>query len=137
MCKVMCIFISHFHFAESVDGHYRNFEAHKALDEVMSCLRQANAFVQRQEPWNLVRNADDKPWLETVLCVALETLRVCGILLQPAIPNTAEKLLDRLGIKENERTWTHAECFPESLKTHPLGLDRGVLFTRIKSQGQS
>jgi methionyl-tRNA synthetase len=40
--------------------------------------------------------------------LALETLRVCGILLQPFMPDTATKLLDALDALPAERTWAHA-----------------------------
>ncbi|XP_022088159.1 methionine--tRNA ligase, mitochondrial-like isoform X1 [Acanthaster planci] len=122
---------------ESVDIHYNNFEAYKALDEIMACLRQANAFIQRHEPWNLVKNEKDGPWLETVLHVAMETLRICGILLQPVVPDMADRLLSRLGIEGSERTVANLECFTGTGKSTPLGRDTGVLFSRLKPEEKS
>ncbi|XP_038049947.1 methionine--tRNA ligase, mitochondrial-like [Patiria miniata] len=122
---------------ESVDVHYNNFEAYKALDEIMSCLRQANAFVQRHEPWNLIKSKDDQPWLETVLHVAMETLKICGILLQPVVPDTADRLLSRLGVDASDRTVANLECFAGTCKSRPLGRDPGVLFSRLKPKEQS
>ncbi|XP_071798311.1 methionine--tRNA ligase, mitochondrial-like [Asterias amurensis] len=120
---------------DSVDSHYNNFEAYKSLDEIMSCLRQANAFIQRHEPWYLIKNKDQEPWLETVLYVAMETLRICGILMQPVIPEMAERLLCRLGVEESDRTLKDLECFQgmqRVIESRPLGEDTGVLFSRLQ-----
>jgi len=39
----------------------------------------------------------------------VETLRICGILLQPFIPAKSVELLEILGTKQEERTWDYAE----------------------------
>ena len=54
------------------------------------------------------------PWLQepdiarTSYAVSLETLRICGICIQPFIPSTAARLLDALGVPPHERTWEFA-----------------------------
>ena len=126
---------SYYEFPDSVDSHYNNFEAYKSLDEIMSCLRQANAFIQRHEPWYLIKDKDQEPWLETVLYVAMETLRICGILMQPVIPEMAKRLLCRLGVEESDRTLKDLECFQgmqRVIESRPLGEDTGVLFSRLQ-----
>jgi len=52
------------------------------------------------EPW-----AKKTPGAVTgkVYALSLETLRICGILLQPFIPAKAGTLLDALGIPQSER----------------------------------
>ena len=56
-------------------------------------------------PWS-----SETPTTEAVqLLVWLrEMLRICGILLQPFIPSSAERLLSALGVPENERSWNMA-----------------------------
>lgn len=57
-----------------------------------------------------------KPWsqntatelVEQVYAVSLETLRICGLLLQPFTPTKAEELLDYLDVPKDLRTWNHA-----------------------------
>jgi methionyl-tRNA synthetase len=44
-----------------------------------------------------------------IYTVSLETLRICGILLQPFIPTKSAQLLDHLGVTAEERTWEFAE----------------------------
>lgn len=98
----------------------------------MSCLRQANSFIQRHEPWKLVKDKREKEWLETVLHVAMETLRVCGILLQPVTPRLACRLLDRLGISKEQRSSEDTEIFSQNQSGHHLGKDAGPLFSKLK-----
>ena len=75
------------------------------LSEIMAVLRETNAYFQRHEPWALRKRvregsatAEDEEELDMVLYTVLESLRVAGILLQPVIPGSAERLLDHLGV---------------------------------------
>jgi methionyl-tRNA synthetase len=45
---------------------------------------------------------------QSSIVISLETLRICGICLQPFMPSVAEKLLNSLGIPLSERTWDFA-----------------------------
>ena len=104
----------------------------------MACLHKCNEFVHRHEPWKLAKNPDEKPWLDTIIHVTMETLRVSGILLQPVIPKMASKLLDRLGIEGTERHWENLECFKTcqgktgGYYSKSLGKSEGVMFKKIK-----
>lgn len=105
---------------EQVDHLLEQFQFPKALDLVVSQLHWANAFVQTHEPWLLSKaiasgqGKDDTETqaaqihLDTVLHVAMETLRVSGIILQAAVPNLSDRLLTRLGIPPAERMLSHA-----------------------------
>ena len=66
----------------------------------------ANALVQRHEPWTLANKEDkvSRQHINAVLYVAMECLRVCGILLQPIVPVLSDRLLTRLGIPKLNRT---------------------------------
>jgi methionyl-tRNA synthetase len=68
-------------------------------------MHWANATVQAHQPWTLVKSQDDssQQHLRVVLHVALETLRVCGILFQPMMPELTERLLTRLGVPLDRR----------------------------------
>ncbi|VDP32602.1 unnamed protein product [Soboliphyme baturini] len=68
-----------------------------SLEAIMTVMRGANSFFQKHEPWKNTR--DEK----TTLHVTYQALRLCGILLQPIIPDHAERLLDRLGIPLEDR----------------------------------
>ncbi|KAK2183237.1 hypothetical protein NP493_319g04005 [Ridgeia piscesae] len=112
-----------------VDCHYRDFNVYKALDAIMSQLRHTNAFVQKHEPWCLKDIPEERPWLDTILHVAMENVRVSAILLQPVVPKMASDTLDRLNVSGEERYWGN---LPHRTERVPLGTDTGALFSRIK-----
>ena len=57
------------------------------------------------EPWS---NVHPPEVALSCYLTALETLRITGILLQPFIPHTSEKLLDGLDIPVDERSVEYA-----------------------------
>ncbi|XP_005090898.1 methionine--tRNA ligase, mitochondrial [Aplysia californica] len=94
-----------------VDSLYEEFHFTKALDQIFGHLHWANSLVQAHAPWQLGKSVEprDQVHLSVVLHVAMETLRVCGILLQPVIPRLAERLLTRLGVPRSERGYQDAQ----------------------------
>ncbi|XP_067903660.1 methionine--tRNA ligase, mitochondrial isoform X2 [Heterodontus francisci] len=123
-----------------VEHCFEKFQIYKALEAINFCIRLTNGFFQRHAPWKLDRkNAEDCSWLETVLHVTLECLRVYGTLLQPVVPTIADKLLSRLAVASHERDWRYLNflakyhngvCLFEGRK---LGPDTGLLFNRLES----
>ncbi|OQV25943.1 Methionine--tRNA ligase, mitochondrial [Hypsibius exemplaris] len=81
-----------------VDEHYESFNFYKGIEAVMSVLREANTLVQNTTPWTLANSKDslDKEKLRHVLFLALETLRVSGVLLSPVTPTLSSILLGKL-----------------------------------------
>ncbi|XP_054647463.1 methionine--tRNA ligase, mitochondrial [Dunckerocampus dactyliophorus] len=122
-----------------VEHHYDTLHSYKALEAIASCVRQTNGFVHRHAPWKLNRmDAGERRWLDTIMHISLECLRMYGILLQPAVPLLADKLLSRLGVRADERKWTDLDFLPSYKGTdcpfqgRVLGPDTGVLFSRLE-----
>jgi len=93
--------------AEDVEVNYEAFNFYQGIISTMDVLRLTNQFVQEEEPWKL-KNSDLER-LNFVLHLTFESLRVCGIILQPIVPNISKMLLDKLGISPSDRTWNHAK----------------------------
>ena len=68
--------------------------------------------------------------LNSVIYHTLESLRVCGILLQPVMPGSMESLLRRLSVLDDSRTASHA-VFGQHVGGHPLGPSTGHLFRKF------
>ena len=93
-------------------------------------MSAANKTWHGHQPWNLVKSKhqEEREFFLTLLHVTLENMRVCGILLIPIIPETANRLLDRLGVSARKRTLGHLlEPHVTSEKHKPLGSNTGVL----------
>ncbi|VDM37290.1 unnamed protein product [Toxocara canis] len=102
---------------EKCSQHFDELMIYKALEELSAVVRQANAFFQLFEPWKLAdgekvffrtyifRKSNERQVClqggkvhfqrSTILHVVYETMRICGILLQPVVPDYANKLLTR------------------------------------------
>ncbi|XP_028314554.1 methionine--tRNA ligase, mitochondrial [Gouania willdenowi] len=138
-----------YHMLETVGGlpgvvekHYESLQVYKALEVISACVRLTNGFLQRHTPWKLdTRDQGDQRWLDTIIHVSLECLRVYGLLLQPVVPAISDKLLGRLGVSLSKRSWEDLEFLPrfKGIKSpfegRTLGPDSGVLFTRLESPG--
>jgi methionyl-tRNA synthetase len=74
---------------------------HRVLEAVAAVSSDTNGYFADAAPWALKKT--DPARMSTVLYVTAEVLRQVGILLQPFIPVTADKLLSQLGIAEDDR----------------------------------
>ncbi|KAH3804912.1 hypothetical protein DPMN_133205 [Dreissena polymorpha] len=119
---------------ETVNKHYDNLNFYLGIESIMSYLRWCNGLTQAHAPWKLKNstNPSDIEYVKTVIHISLETLRVCGILLQPAIPAISDRLLSRLGIPAEKRTFELArKPYLNSPDFYPLGPNDGVLLKRL------
>lgn len=123
-----------------VEQHYESMHVYKALEAISACVRQTNGFVQRHAPWKLERSdITDQRWLDTIIHVSLECLRMYGTLLQPVVPEISDKLLSRLGVQPDERGLADVNFLPKirgmdcPFEGRVLGSDTGVLFTRLEN----
>ncbi|GBN89342.1 Methionine--tRNA ligase, mitochondrial [Araneus ventricosus] len=125
---------------DKVQRHFMEGYFYKGIDDIMACLRDANAFMQSNKPWELVKMKDEKSkeTLSTMLHVVLEVLRISGVLLQPVVPNLSKRLLTKLQVPEEQRGWENITCFPSyqklpnPLESCPLGKNSIPLFERRK-----
>ncbi|XP_041847060.1 methionine--tRNA ligase, mitochondrial [Melanotaenia boesemani] len=124
-----------------VEKHYESMHVYKALEAIAVCVRQTNGFVQRHKPWKLNRRDDkDQRWLDTIIHVSFECLRLYGTLIQPVVPEISNKLLSRLGVQPGERSWKTLDFLPRfqgrdcPFEGRALGSDSGVLFSRLETQ---
>ena len=68
----------------------------------MFYIAQTNQFIDRHEPWHLVKDPSQWAHLHLVLATALESVRLCSCLLRPVIPDSTELVLKRLGLSKKE-----------------------------------
>lgn len=80
-----------------------NQRFHKALEAIVDVVNLANAYIDTQAPWSLRKT--DPIRMATVLYVLCEAIRCLGLILQPVMPQASAKLLDQLGIPENQRSF--------------------------------
>ncbi|WP_316167975.1 MULTISPECIES: methionine--tRNA ligase [unclassified Bradyrhizobium] len=78
-------------------------QIHQWLNAVWSVVAEANRYFAGEAPWALAKT--DPQRQHTVLYVTAEVIRQVAILTQPVMPAASAKLLDSLGIPEDERNF--------------------------------
>jgi methionyl-tRNA synthetase len=66
----------------------------EALEATWRLIREANAYLEANEPWKM----DPGPAVEAVLGDALEVLRLVALLASPALPGSCAEVWSRLGL---------------------------------------
>jgi methionyl-tRNA synthetase len=69
---------------KKIEKYFENFEVDKALNEIFAFIDACNEYIQSKKPWE----TKDKK----VLYELVESIREIAILLEPFIPETAQKI---------------------------------------------
>jgi methionyl-tRNA synthetase len=72
-------------------------EPTQALDRIWQRVRRLNRYVEEQAPWELARDPANAEKLDQTLASLVEGLRTLGVMLEPYMPATTEKLRVALG----------------------------------------
>ena len=86
---------------ESAVAKYCNamesYEIHRGAAAAFEVIDRANAFIAFVEPWKLAKVPERAAELDRCLYDVSEAVRIAGVLLQPIMPGSCRKVLDRLG----------------------------------------
>ncbi len=95
-----------------VETSFRDLVFHKALIAIWEFINITNKYIVEREPWNLAKDETAKGRLDTIIYQLLESLRFVAVLVLPFMPQTAQKILEQIGIKDTAaqnhdsiRTW--------------------------------
>jgi len=112
----------------------RDFQFHRALQEIWTVVDRANRYIETSAPWVLAKSPTARPHLEAVLYTLVETLRHIGRLISPFMPHTARAIFSSLGLANIPNGGSTAWGF---LKVgHPIH-KAPPLFPRIETSGRT
>jgi methionyl-tRNA synthetase len=77
------------------------FAIHRALEIIWALIADANRYFAGEEPWAHKKTNPER--MGTILFVTAEVTRQIAILVQPAMPKSAGRLLDQLGVPQDAR----------------------------------
>ncbi|MBW1685286.1 MAG: class I tRNA ligase family protein, partial [Deltaproteobacteria bacterium] len=88
--------------AETLDAHLRRCEFHRALEAVFAFADTVNRYLEDRAPWKVAKQKAPgwEQSVATTLYTSCEALRVVALLVAPFLPDTAPKILERLGIPD-------------------------------------
>ncbi|CDO73833.1 hypothetical protein BN946_scf185015.g162 [Trametes cinnabarina] len=91
--------------APTFDQHMQRFQVADAMESIIIALSEANLLMTLAAPWS----KDTPPAVAAnIQALMFETLRQCGILLQPVMPEKSTLLLESLGVSVGQRTLADA-----------------------------
>lgn len=115
------------------EEHFESYNFYMAVDKIVEALYVTNNFIEETKPWVLVKNPEMHTKLESVLALSLESLRINAILLQPIVPNLAKKILDKLNVGNDKRSWYDTKYQIDSERSErKLGCGASHLMDRLK-----
>ncbi|UWI83188.1 methionine--tRNA ligase [Wolbachia endosymbiont of Howardula sp.] len=86
----------------TVMNHLTKYELHRIILLILSISSEANAYIDKNAPWTL-NTTHTKTRMHIIIYQVLEYIRIIGILLQPIIPQSADKILNQLKIPYTQR----------------------------------
>ena len=94
--------------------------------------------VEDGEPrWSIHTQTEQVEKLDSIIYLCAESIRICGILLQPVMPDRMKYVLDLLGVDEGRRTFADAVVGADEWYGEPMvavGRGReGVVFPPLSS----
>ncbi len=102
----------------------------EALEAIFRLVQRANKYIDENAPWILAKDEAKKSRLSDVLYVLLECIRIAGILIEPFLPDTSEKVLSSFaGLSDEERSFDSVKKFG-ALKA-PSVIERDAIFMRV------
>ena len=115
---------------DKYDGIMESYAFQDGLIEIFKVVSRANKYIDETAPWVLAKDEANKPRLARVMYNLLETIRICGILLTPYMPDSAEKIREQIGADVSIYNWETAGVYgslPQTVTVHK----GAALFPRI------
>jgi len=89
-----------------------DYKFRDALFEVIDLARKGNQYMQKKEPWILVKtlneNPDNQKLIDNSLHLCLQLTANLAILINPFLPHTAKKMLYMMKVVEKMLDWENA-----------------------------
>lgn len=80
---------------------FDKFELQNAMNATWELINRANKYVDETAPWTLAKDPANQDLLASVMYHLAESIRVAAHLVAPYLVETAPKILEQLGIKED------------------------------------
>ena len=97
----------------NVEKRMNEYQFSEALKEIWKFISRMNKYIDECEPWKLAKDEASKDRLSTVMYNLVEGLYKIAALISPFMPDTAQKMLNQLGLEvdaekmklENVKAW--------------------------------
>jgi methionyl-tRNA synthetase len=83
--------------SKDITTHFDGYRFSDAVQKIWQTVSDADGFLALHAPWRHAENPDEKRYVETVLRVAAEELRIAIIYSHPVIPEATQKIWEQFG----------------------------------------
>ena len=83
----------------NVEKRMNEYQFSEALKEIWKFISRMNKYIDECEPWKLAKDEYSKDRLSTVMYNLVEGLYKIAALISPFMPDTAQKMLNQLGLE--------------------------------------
>jgi len=111
-----------------VVGGFETFQISAALQGTWDLVRSVNQYIVKREPWALAKRPDARGLLDGTLYRAADALRVTAALIDPVMPQAAERIRGMLGLSQESWAGLRPGTLPSGTR---LG-ETTPLFPRIE-----
>lgn len=95
-----------------VETYIEEYKFRDALFEVIDLSRKGNQYMQKKEPWIVAKQLAEKPEvqknIDNCLHICLQLTANLSILINPFLPNTAQKMLHMMKVVDKMLNWSNA-----------------------------
>ena len=109
-------------------SRFETFQISTALQEAWELVRSVNQYIVKREPWSLAKRPDARPVLDATLYRAADALRITAALIDPVMPQAAERIRGMLGVAQEQ--WSGLR--PGTLASGTRLGETAPLFPRIE-----
>ena len=90
---------------EKVSAKMEALQVADAMTEIFNVLRLSNKYIDETTPWVLAKDDAQLDRLETVIYNLLESIRVCGSMLEAFMPSTSGEILKQINNDKKDYTY--------------------------------
>jgi len=76
------------YYEAQITQHYEQRQFHQAMQLIMQLADKTNEYINEQQPWKLIKQAEDKQQVQAICSKALDLFRRMMIYLKPVLPHT-------------------------------------------------
>ena len=86
--------------SSGISEAYEKREFSKAVREIMDLADKANQYIDKMEPWNLIKEEKNEELVHSICTTSLNLFRLLTIMLNPVIPELCSRIYSFLKIDE-------------------------------------
>lgn len=97
---------------KTVEDHLEQYKFRDALFSIIDLARKGNQYMQKKEPWIVVKSLVEKPdnqqLIDNCLHICLQLTANLAVLSNPFLPNTAKTMLHMMKVVDKMLDWENA-----------------------------